>query len=377
MTDSKNLPNQFPSSSNPSAGLSSTKQVCPHCGQLCKNTHGLHCHLSKSHRAIWYPEHLQHRTCSFCNKVFDTPYHLSTHITIHSSTRPFVCSECGRSYKSEPSLQLHVRRVHERAFPCPYCDLAFGSASRLQRHLSTHTHQWHICPQCGKRIKRNHNYQAHLEYCQRIHRNQKAYHCQFCNKSFELLRLYRIHLFSVHPHQAIAELGLQPRFSCPYCNRIFYYRTRYTRHLNRHLVLENAYYHHWELLVRELARILFASQLQEIQFEPTIPTPSESLQSCIIPDVVIYTTSGETFFIEAKLSPAALNEKDYKIYPKYCDKLLFWCLFDSTYRIARETSTLHYEFSDALLLRLPSELLKGYYEVLITQLRIKVRRSSP
>ncbi|NHK30081.1 MAG: hypothetical protein FK730_01930 [Asgard group archaeon] len=371
MSPSGFIPKNLPSKSLEEILRSNT---CPFCGQVCAAEHGLRCHLSKSHRDTWQKLKLQDRTCPHCGKICENNSYLLSHLLIHSDSRPLHCPICSKSYKRQSNLELHIRKVHEQAFPCLHCDSVFGSASRLQRHLLTHTRKWHECPLCGKHIKRNHNYQAHLEFCQRVHRNQKAYQCDFCDKSFELLRQYRMHLFSVHPKRTINDLGLQPRYLCPYCDRVFYYHTRLVRHLNRHRVLENSYYHHWELLVRELAQILFASDLHKIEFEPTIPTPSESLQSCIIPDVVIHTKFGKVFFIDAKLSPAALNEKDYKIYPKYCDQLLFWCLLDSTYRVARETSELHYELSDALLLRLPSELLKGYYQVKISQLKSLVLR---
>ena len=45
------------------------------------------------------------------NKFIDRQ-RLNAHINIHTEARPYICDQCGVSYKNNPNLRQHVRRVH-------------------------------------------------------------------------------------------------------------------------------------------------------------------------------------------------------------------------------------------------------------------------
>ncbi|XP_073450621.1 uncharacterized protein [Aquarana catesbeiana] len=95
--------------------------------------------------------------------------------------KPFLCSECGQSFKWKTSLERHMRVHTGETFPCEECGKRFRQKDRLKAHLRIHTgEKLHICTECGKCFVWKDSLIRHL----RIHTGEKPFSCLDCGKCF-------------------------------------------------------------------------------------------------------------------------------------------------------------------------------------------------
>ncbi|XP_010002515.1 PREDICTED: zinc finger protein OZF-like, partial [Chaetura pelagica] len=109
-----------------------------------------------------YPEDTPF-VCPECGKSFRQKPNLITHRRIHTGERPFTCFLCGRSFNQKTNLVTHYR-VHtgERPFACAQCGKRFTQKTNLVTHQSTHTDlRPYPCPQCQKCFKDKVSLKAH------------------------------------------------------------------------------------------------------------------------------------------------------------------------------------------------------------------------
>ncbi|EME49431.1 hypothetical protein DOTSEDRAFT_163794 [Dothistroma septosporum NZE10] len=121
--------------------------------------------------------------CTFpeCDKAFDRPVRLQSHINSHTGARPYICSEdgCDKSFVKPEHLNRHMKEKHsDQSFVCDYqcrkedtgaigpCGKVFESSNKLKRHRAMHeekedtTCSWEGC---GKVFRKQETLQRHIK----------------------------------------------------------------------------------------------------------------------------------------------------------------------------------------------------------------------
>ena len=107
----------------------------------------------------------RHFKCSYCFTTWTNKIELQNHISRnHGDSLPYVCSLCGKGYRTAQGLALHIH-VHEgRSFPCPLCASRFSQKGKVKRHLQN-IHNATQCSTCSGIFLRGEEYNKHVLKC--------------------------------------------------------------------------------------------------------------------------------------------------------------------------------------------------------------------
>lgn len=157
--------------------------------------------------------------CSKCEKVFELPNQLTTHMRLHSF--PYSCIQCEKGFISLSGYYQH-QRVHKRGrkFICGQCNKGFLCGYSLRQHQQLHQGPSNTCTICGKAFSKS-GFVRHMQ----MHRGEKNHLCTVCGKSFlssgELLLHTRSHTGEV-PH------------TCTHCGKGFSTKGHLIVHMRSH-----------------------------------------------------------------------------------------------------------------------------------------------
>ena len=114
------------------AHLGLEKVSCDQCGTLCISQKHLHTHVKTKHSPDTHKISCDYKPC---NKTFFYLSDLQRHTLDHTGQRPFVCDNCGHSFKQKVALNGHAK-IHtgEKPFSCTKCDATFRQSSHLVAH---------------------------------------------------------------------------------------------------------------------------------------------------------------------------------------------------------------------------------------------------
>uniref|UniRef100_A0A7N6AV30 C2H2-type domain-containing protein n=1 Tax=Anabas testudineus TaxID=64144 RepID=A0A7N6AV30_ANATE len=85
--------------------------------------------------------------CEVCGKMFHSMVSLVNHAKSHATD---LCGVCGTRFDSEDNLKLHLK-THKNGKVCEVCGKCFDSQGNLEMHMRIHTGEKpFLCSECGK-----------------------------------------------------------------------------------------------------------------------------------------------------------------------------------------------------------------------------------
>ncbi|KAL1437976.1 hypothetical protein MTO96_048436 [Rhipicephalus appendiculatus] len=170
--------------------------------------------------------------CPICERPFSLKRSLKAHMLLHSRTRWFPCSICGKLFQ-QSSILVHERTHHDRALrqrernvktvQCSMCRTIFLNEAGLKTHMRSHTSKRpHECNVCSKEFKDRQALHRHRS----LHREN--FKCELCPSSF-------IHKVSLWKHQQLHSRGVD-MFHCRECGKMFLRKKSLRQHLRWHTV---------------------------------------------------------------------------------------------------------------------------------------------
>lgn len=182
------------------------------------------------------PDSTTHQLCNLCGKMLKAES-MKAHLKRHEAdqedptVRPFICSECGRSYRTLCNLQSHMSYTHtkSKSFKCRYCEDIFTSYFRKRLHESKCKLQQqtlnHPCPVCHQTFAHSSKRDDHVRV---RHTFERPFHCPEleCDKSFFTKRVLRRHMANHSSNKN--------KISCTICNKSLRSWRSLATHMNSH-----------------------------------------------------------------------------------------------------------------------------------------------
>ncbi|KAL0809040.1 hypothetical protein ABMA28_012681 [Loxostege sticticalis] len=160
------------------------KIICEQCGVQCRGFKKYFWHFMSEHPGVNRTQHCGKFMCELCGNVLPTKSLLNEHLKKHADgNKPnvFVCTICGTKRCSKSGLSVHMRD-HRVSRKCEICGRVLATVSSLYKHLA-------------------------------LHKSNKPYSCEKCNKRFSMPSEKKAHI--THAHMGVPWPKKRPRGSAP------------------------------------------------------------------------------------------------------------------------------------------------------------------
>lgn len=189
-------------------------------------------HMANKHAISREERKRNQYECDICSKTYKTRDGIEFHIlSIHCpSSKRFKCKICGYATVSQKLLARHQTKIHfqQRNFMCSVCGKTFRSNYQLKSHGYQHTGEKPypcLFEGCSKNFRGQPQRIEHM----RMHTGQRPFKCQAenCDRSFAYNIDLKRHKFSAH--------GIYTKkYPCEICTEIFPENMLLKKHMRKH-----------------------------------------------------------------------------------------------------------------------------------------------
>lgn len=184
-----------------------TSWLCDICGTVLKSASNYRSHIARHDENA----HEYQYQCGICRKRFKLSHRYTDHMKKHEEHQQFICSSCGKVFKTLNGLRQHEILHGERKLQCKFCPSRFHRRDHLRIHEATHTNT--------NRKKKSKDISSSP--------GGRMFSCRFCIASkstvvkFSAMRDLLRHYNEDHPNDRVGSIPGSKRFECDRCNRSF------------------------------------------------------------------------------------------------------------------------------------------------------------